>query len=457
MNVTGKRGSVARQLAEFASLTRFADLPPQAQKYGAMLVASTLASAALGSTIASARIVRELEVERGGRPEASLWFGTPARLPAVAAARVNAMASDAAASDDSDLRNIVHSGTTACACALAVAEQRGSRGQDVLAAIVLGYEVAGRINTAMIGGLQSKGHHGSIVACFAGAVAAARLMNLDVDGMTRTIALAATSMGALHVAGKASVAREYHGANAAMMAMHAAQACEKGYQPEEHILEMERGFFETYGNRPDVEAVTRDFGTHWNILAELGFKMVPGGTPFHAIAEAAAQAAIAGDVQPQDVACIMVSTRYPYGGEQFPTDLVGIAHSPAYFAAAGVADRDFTWAHAFEQKINDPRIRGLLGKVKVGPAPGVQPEQFKSGAVVTIETLAGGRWTGTVLAPRGAAMLGVQWPEMEAKARALLPFGQVVPEGIDAFLGEVRRLAESDSVSLLLQTLRPRQ
>jgi hypothetical protein len=29
-----------------------------------------------------------------------------------------------------------------------------------------------------------------------------------------------------------------------------------------------------------------------------------------------------------------------------PTDLIGMAHSPADFLAAGVADHDFSWAHA---------------------------------------------------------------------------------------------------------------
>ena len=40
--------------------------------------------------------------------EATLWFGGAEKLPVAAAARVNALTSDAAASDDSDLRNIVH-------------------------------------------------------------------------------------------------------------------------------------------------------------------------------------------------------------------------------------------------------------------------------------------------------------------------------------------------------------
>ena len=58
---------------------------------------------------------------------------------------MNAIASDAAASDDSDLRQIAHIGTIISATSIAVAERLGKSGRDVLGAMVLGYEAAGRI------------------------------------------------------------------------------------------------------------------------------------------------------------------------------------------------------------------------------------------------------------------------------------------------------------------------
>jgi hypothetical protein len=44
-------------------------------------------------------------------------------------------------------------------------------------------------------------------------------------------------------------------------------------------------------------------------------------------------------------------------GPLYPTDLIGMAHSPAYFLAAGVADKDFSWVHANAAKITDPVIQ----------------------------------------------------------------------------------------------------
>jgi len=60
--------SLALRLAQLLNGTRYSELPPKAIEHAKMLIASTLSSAAPGSRIDSARIVRELAKERGGKP-----------------------------------------------------------------------------------------------------------------------------------------------------------------------------------------------------------------------------------------------------------------------------------------------------------------------------------------------------------------------------------------------------
>ena len=449
--------SVAGELAAFVTRQSYADLPPKAVEHAEMLISSTIASASLGSTIESSRIIRALELERGGKPEATLWFGSAEKLPVAAAARVNAVMSDAAASDDSDLRNIVHAGTTACATSFAVAEKSGASGEDVLAAIVLGYEVSGRMNGAMLGGgLQKKGFHGCIVASFAGAVAAGRLMKLGEPQMAQAIAIVATSVGGLHAAANTSFAREYHAGLAAMLGVNAAQTAGMGFRAEESILETAGGFLEVYGSKPDVLQVTCDLGKRWSILDDMGIKLVPGGHSSHAIAEAAANAARSGNVSPDEVETITISRPgfSALTGPRHPTDLIGIAHSPAYFAAAGVADRDFSWAHAFEDKFMSPAIRGLLDKVRVADPPKENLERYKSGAVVTIRTRDGRSHSSTVYAPRGAAMLGIAWADVEGKYRTLAPFAKLSGKNFDASIEVIRNFRKVKNVSELVGLLR---
>src|SRR5438105_4854540 len=224
--------SVARELAEFLTGSSVSDLLQQAVEHAAMLIASTVASAAMGSGLESSAIIRSLAREGGGTPEASLWFDLGPKLPVAEAARANAVTSDAAASDDSDLRNIVHAGTTLVARALAMAERTGATGEDVLAAIVLGYEAAGRIGAPITPGFRARGFHGCLVAIFGGAVASGRLLSMGAAQLAQAIALSATSIGGLMAAANTSVAREYHAGLAAMLGIQAALAAQRGTRPK---------------------------------------------------------------------------------------------------------------------------------------------------------------------------------------------------------------------------------
>jgi 2-methylcitrate dehydratase PrpD len=419
--------TIARDLAEFLTRTSPDDLPPQAVEHAAMLIASTLASAAMGAGLESSAIIRDLARERGGSAEASVWFDPGPKLPASDAAQVNAVMSDAAASDDSDLRNIVHAGTTLVATALAIAERIGVGGEDVLTAIVLGYETAGRIGEAITPGFRARGFHGCLVAIFGGAVAAARLLRLDPAQMAQAIALSATSIGGLMAAANTSVAREYHAGLAAVLGVQAVLAAHRGYRAEESILETRQGFFEVYGG---VEgglggaSVTRDLGQSWDIITDMAIKLVPGGHPYHALAEAAANAAREGNIGPHEVESITVSRPAftALTGPLHPADLIGMAHSPAYFLAAGAADHSFSWAHATPVKIADPTIHQLIDKVQVGAPPTDNADRYRQGATVTIRTKDGRTSASTVFAPKGAGVIGIAWADVDAKYRALMPW-----------------------------------
>jgi len=453
--------TVARELGEFLTRTRPTGLPEQAIEHAAMLIASTLASAALGSGLQSAKIIRGLAQERGGRPDALLWFHTGPKLPAAAAARANAAASDAAASDDSDLRNIVHAGTTLAATSLAVGERTGASGQDILTAMVLGYEAAGRIGEAITPGFRNGGFHGCLIAIFAAAVAAARLLGLDTAGMTRALTLSATSIGGLAAAANTSVAREYHAGLAAMLGVDAALAAQRGFRAEERIFETGHGFFQVYGGVDGAAAgvsVTRNLGESWDIVTDMAIKLVPGGHPHHALAEAAAKAARDGHIATDEVESITLSRPgvIALGGPLHPTDLIGMAHSPAYFLAAGVADRGLSWAHATPEKITDPVIHRLIDKVRVGPPPTENVANYRQGATVTIRTRDRRSSTATVYAPRGAGFLGIAWADVDAKYRSLMPHSGLSGEQIEASLAVIHDFRGLKDVAEFVDLLKPR-
>jgi 2-methylcitrate dehydratase PrpD len=445
--------TIARHFAEFLTDTSHADLPPQTVDHAAMLIASTLASAACGNTISSAMIMRDVAKERGGTPEASIWFDTGPQLPAVYAARINAMMSDAAASDDSDLRNIVHAGTPLTATSLALAERTGASGEDVVAAMVIGYEAAGRIGDSVTEGISHLGFHGCLGAAFGACVAAAKLLSLDAEQMAHTLALTATSIGGLRAAANTSVSREYHAGLATMLGIDAAMAARKGYTGELTIFEAPKGFCRVFG-RSDGSSIISDLGKQWDIVTDMAVKLVPGGHPYHSLAEAAENAAREGNIAAADITSISVSQ--PGVSELtpplHPRDLIDMAHSPAYFAAAGAA-RDFSWANASAEKIADPLIHQLIDKVRIGPVLTQNLSAYRQGATVTIEATGGRCVTNTVHVPKGAGMLGIDWVDIEAKYRALAP-SALDEEQINASLAAIRQLSKAADLTALMASLR---
>ena len=422
-----------------------------------MSLASTIASAAVGFTIPSARIVRQLEMESGGVEAATVWFSS-SRLPARSATRCNAVASDAAASDDSDMRSIAHIGTIISTTALAIAEHKHLSGHDVLRAMVLGYEIAGRIDEALTPGRMQRGFHGSVSTVFGGAVTAGTLLGLSAEQMGHAIALAATSIGGIAISADTSWAREYHAGLSATLGVNAAYAAERGFTAELRVLDGSRGFIRAMGGEAS-DGITDGLGESWDIVTDMAIKLMPGGHPYHAIAEAAAQASIEGDVDPARVARIILSAAQlaHLHGPSHPTDLIGAAHSVVYFAAAAVADRGFRWDHITNpEKMADPSIRYLLDKVELDPNPEPLPDRFphRHGGTVTIIMQDGRKFSHTCKSPRGSGSRGIEWDDVDAKYWKLVPSSGMSEPAVESSLRLIHEFDTVEHVLALTERLR---
>ena len=441
-------------LARTVNSIRYEDLPARAVEHAKMILASTLSSAAPGALIESARILRNLAKDRGGRSEATVWFDA-LRLPAASAARVNAGLSDAAASDDSDIRNTAHYGTALTSAGLAIAERTGAAGKDLLGAMVIGYEAAGRIGDTRRGGRG--GLHASQLVAFGSAVAAARLLKLTDQQVAYALGIVATTMGGIAI-GTNSWAREYMGSNAAGSGVDAAEAAARGYTVNDDMLGARGGFVDVFGGGRDaVRLLSADLGQRWDIVEFLAIKLWPGAHPFSGTLEAAVNAARQANVPADGVAKILIAgpDRTTVGGSRRPRDLVEAIHSLPYFVASAVADKEFTWIHATEGKIFDPVVARLMGVVDLDPAPPAITYKWGWGGSVTVVTTSGQRFTSTVDAPRGSGPRGIEWSDVDAKYRALMPDSKLPAARLGQILDQIHQFDRVKSVPAFARLLTP--
>jgi 2-methylcitrate dehydratase PrpD len=447
-------GGTTLALTRFLNSRTYEDLPPLAIEHAKMILASTLSSAAVGMTMDSARIQRDLALEQGGAAESTVWFDG-AKLPAVLAARVNAAASDAAASDDSDMRNIAHVGTTLTAAGLAVGERARARGRDLLVAMIIGYETTGRMGEAREGGVR--GLHATQLVAFGGAVLSAKLLKQTDEQMAHALGIIATTVGGLFV-GTNSWARDYMHANAAFTGVQSALAAGRGFTVNEDMIDGPAGFIDVFGGGPEsVGKLTADLGASWDINDYFAIKLWPGAHPLSGMVEAAVTAARENNIAPDDVAQILVAgpfVRTMFGSRR-PKDHVEAIHSMPYFVASAIADKTFTWVHATADKIFDPVVQKLMSVVDPDPSPPAVTTRWLWAGTVTIVMKSGARITRTVDAPRGSAPRGIAWSDVEEKYHALMPQSKLPARRLDEILATIHGLEDVSDVSQLTRLLAP--
>lgn len=448
--------TIASDLARFAVEQQSEQIPELAIERAEMIIASTLSSVAVGINIQSARIIREIEIENAGVSDSTVWFDT-VRLPIAYAAKVNAVASDAAAADDSDMRSIAHIGTIISTTAIAAGEKFGKSGQHVLEAMIVGYEVAGRIDESLTPGRMKNGFHGSVSTVFGGAVAVGKLMGLNQLQMSHAIALAATSIGGMAIAADTSSAREYHAGMSAMTGVMAAQAAQRGFKAELSILESKRGFLSAMGGVA-IEDITTDLGQSWDICTDMAIKLMPGAHPFHAIAEAAQNVSLEANINPEDIEQIVISAvqMKDWMAPNHPRNLISAAHSVVYFVAAAIVDKGFTWKHMNPEKMLNPVISALQNKIIFDLNPTPLPDRFthRHGGTVTMKMRDGRSFSNTCQQARGYGPRGILWADVDEKYRSLMPKSSLTKSKIENILTTLHEFRNLPSVDLFTQQLR---
>ena len=202
-------GASTRALAAFASGLRFEDLPSSVVEHVKRIVLNQIAAALSGRSLGPGLEAANVLGAMGGVGDATVIGGT-LRLPAPAAAAVNATLAWAPMNDDTHVASLFHPGHHCVHAALAEAETRGACGREFIAAVVAAGEVGIRIAHATspahdgVYSSSALGFWSELRGPFCAAVAAARIANLDAGRMGHVLGIAATSTSGLQALGESS-------------------------------------------------------------------------------------------------------------------------------------------------------------------------------------------------------------------------------------------------------------
>ena len=186
---------------------------------------------------------------------------------------------------------------------LALAESRHHSGEDLALAIVVGYEVMGRVfDATFTRGTPIPFYVPSVYGTIAGAAGAARLLGLPADETNRALGLAcAFTGGTFQGHEEGTWQRSLNGGMAGERAVTAALLAQSGFRATELGLEGSQGFAQMFtGGRLEPGALLDGLGDSW-FISSRWVKRYPMNTTLHAPVEALLQVMRENDLHYKDI------------------------------------------------------------------------------------------------------------------------------------------------------------
>ncbi len=255
-------------LSEFSYNLRFEDLDERVVDTTKKFIADYYAAAFAGIKVNTLfnEAVNDVILDMGGKHECDFILSQE-KLPAPNAAFLSACYAHGADMDDGNRKAMGHVGAHVISCVLTLAQTLSVSGKDIITAINVGYEVYNRVAAAVQPGLVHRGFHSTgtagAIACGA---AAAKLMDMDEEGIYNTMALSAIqSSGLIIIAESGQCCKPVNPANAAKTGIISARLVARGVKSSAYPLESKKGFFHAMSDEVDEKMITEGLGESFTV------------------------------------------------------------------------------------------------------------------------------------------------------------------------------------------------
>ncbi len=251
------------QLAAFLSGLRLEAIPDDSLERVTDIILDTIACALAGRSAARTTNIEVLASALSDGSNSTVIAGTPSSL--VGATLINGF--QIAASGLRNLRRPItgYLAPEVVPPALALSEQRGASGGDLLLAVATGLETAARIATGInYGTLCARGWHPpGVIGPFGAAAASASILKLDPERYRNAISLAGTQ-AAGSFANADTPTMDFHQSRGGVSGLLAALLAEQEFPAGAEIFKAERGgVFDMYSDGGNPAAMLADLGKAW--------------------------------------------------------------------------------------------------------------------------------------------------------------------------------------------------
>ena len=410
----------AATLGAFIAQSRFADVPAAVTREAKRSVLNFVGTCLGGRRDPSVPQLIEILRPFSGKPDAVV-MGQPDRLDIPSATLVNAVAGNTLEFDDTHQPTVIHPTAPVLPPILALADQRQVSGADLLHAFALGVDVACRVGNSVTPGHYARGWHiTATCGIFGAAAASARLLGLGAAQIAQALGIAASQASGI-VENLPTGAKNIGIGNSARNGLLAAILAGKGYTAAPRAIEGPLGFAKAAGDTADLNELTGELGTRWELLRNT-YKPYPCGVVLNSVIDATLELRNAHGLTAEDVervtvrgnALLLARADRPNVANERDAK-VSIQHSVAVallYGAAGVTQFS-------EPIVSIGDVKALRAKVAAELAADAKPLS----AEIIVKTRQGRELRSQSLNPRGSLDNPMSDADIEAKVRDLAAFG----------------------------------
>lgn len=441
--------TVAQKVAHYVSGFSADNLPEATRERGKLLVLDAVGIALASTQYDFAhRILSGLNaLNEGG---SSSLIGTPGKLALRDAVVFNGVLVHGLDYDDTHIRAIIHATASAFPCALGVAEATNASGAALLAAYVLGVEIATRISDAAGGRFHDFGFHPSgLVAHFSCALQAGWLYGLTPRQLVMAQGLAgSTAAASQEFLEEGAWNKRVHPGWAGAAGITAAQLSRAGFKGPTKPYEGRFGLFKSHLHEVEslarYEAIYESLGEMWE-LHNVAVKPFPICHLIHACADSALILREQHSIAPENIERVMARVPQPtlhiiaepVANKVRPANEYDAKFSTQFVVATCLVKGRFGLAELLDDTLRDSEILALAAKVECAADPeAAYPEYFSGG--LEIQTRDGRTFRHHEKVNRGAGDRALSAGEIERKYfdNAALAVGKARAEAIcEAVLG----------------------
>ena len=409
-------------LARYVCDLRFADLPADVVAMAKDVFLDAIGGQLACSTLPHCRMAIEYARQQAG-PACATVLGAEFRTNVEHAALVNGIMGHGDEIDEV-LELFGHTSAVLVPAVLAVGERERSSGEELIVALVAGYDVASRLSIAGFS-LDKLGprnfQQASTAGSVASAAAAGKLLRLEQRAMQAAFGLAAEQACGLQAMRMEDghMNKSLHMGVGSRNGVASAYLARCGYGGIVDVLDPPYSMFEAFipgAGRP--EELLDGLGDRFDILLT-AIKYYSAGHPMHC--------AISGLLTIMDTHGLTVDDIASVDLQMETLIKKMLSHSPTlnvnieYVVTVAALERDVRWEHYTEEYRQRPEVREFLGRVTSRGNPELdelkQANRGARPATVTVSTTDGHTFSEQVLYPPGHPRNPVDRSRVRAKFR----------------------------------------